>query len=204
MTEPRYRLSFTTGGLLARESVVAAALHQQLGDWAAVRAAIDADNLLQARTVASGQRLGREVVQRLTELTPDEIELVVDATGVERGHLMWAAACRRYALLGEFAEEVLRERFLVLAPQINHSDFDSFMRAKSAWHDELIELKESTFRKLRTNVFLMMREVGVLDMEGNITPAFLTDRVAAALRSREASDVRFFPTSEPVAAGGER
>ena len=31
-------------------------------------------------------------------------ELLKGATATERGHLLWAAACRRYDLIGEFAE----------------------------------------------------------------------------------------------------
>lgn len=204
MTESRYRLSFTTGGLLVREADVAAPLYRRLRDWAKVRAAIESENLLQARTVSSGHRLAREVVQRLAELADDEIDLLVDATFVERGHLMWAATCRRYSLLGEFAEEVVRERFLVLAPTLDRTDFDSFVRTKAMWHEELAELKESTYRKLRSNVFLILHEAGVLDDGGSITPAVLTDRVAAALGTRARSDIRFFPASEPVAPGSGR
>ncbi len=197
----RYRLSFTSGGLFVREADVAVPLYLRLGDWAEVRAAIEAGNLLQARTVASGRRRAREVVQRLAELTDGEVGLMADATSVERGHLMWVAACRRYTLLGEFAEEVLRERFLVLAPTLQYPDFDSFMRTKAVWHEEIDGLKESTYRKLRTNVFLMMREAGVLDETGNIIPAVLTGRVVAALSAGSASDVRFFPSNERAATG---
>jgi hypothetical protein len=117
---------------------------------------------------------------------------------------MWAAACRRYSLLGEFAEEVLRERFLVLAPTLDHSDFDSFVRTKAMWHEELAELKESTYRKLRANVFLMLREAGLLSDNGRINPVMLTDRLAAVFANGTASDVRFFPTNESVAPGGGR
>ena len=204
MTEHRYRLSFTAGGLLVREAGVAAPLYQRQGDWSKVRATLESENLLQGRTVSSGHRLAREVVQRLAELTDDEIDLLVDATSVERGHLMWAAACRRYSLLGEFAEEVLRERFLVLAPTLDHSDFDSFVRTKAMWHEELAELKESTYRKLRANAFLMLREAGLLSDNGRINPVMLTDRLAAVFANRTASDVRFFPTNESVAPGGGR
>jgi len=202
VTEHRYRLSFTAGGLLAREAGVAAPLYQRVGDWSKVRATIESENLLQGRTVSSGHRLAREVVQRLAELTDDEIDLLVDATSVERGHLMWAAACRRYSLLAEFAEEILRERFLVLAPTLDHSDFDSFARTKATWHEELVELKASTYRKLRANVFLMLREASLLSDNGHITPIMLTDRLAAVFANGIASDVRFFPTNEPVAPGG--
>ena len=204
MTEHRYRLSFTTGGLLVREAGIAAPLYQRDGDWSKVRTTLESENLLQGRTVSSGHRVAREVVQRLAELTDDEIDLLVDATSVERGHLMWAAACRRYSLLGELAEEVLRERFLVLAPILDHSDFDSFAHMKAMWNEELAELKESTYRKLRSNVFLMLREAGLLSDNGQIIPAVLTQRLAAAFANSTASDVRFFPTNESVAPRGGR
>lgn len=204
MTEHRYRLSFTTGGLLLREAGVAAALYQREVDWSKVRTIIESENLLQGRTVASRHRLAREVIQRLAELTDDEIDLIVDATSAERGHLMWAAACRRYSLLGEFAEEVLRERFLVLAPELDHSDFDSFAHMKAMWHQELAALKESTYRKLRSNIFLMLREAGLLSDKGRITPAVLTERLIAVFANGIASDVRFFPTNESVAQRGGR
>ncbi len=200
LTESRYRLSFTVGGLLVREAGVAASLYRRLGDWAKVRATLESENLLQARTISSGQRLSREVVQRLAELTDDEIDLLVDATSIERGHLMWAAACRSYSLLGEFAEEVLRERFLVLATTLDPADFDSFVRTKAMWHEELAELKESTYRKLRSNVFLMLREAGLLSDDGRINPVLLSGRLAAVFANRTASDIRFFPSNEPVAA----
>jgi hypothetical protein len=110
----RYKLSFTSGALLMREALIAAPLYLRERNWSKARAVIEEDNLLQARTVASGRRFAREVMQRLAALTEDEIELLVDATATERAHLLWAAACRRYDLIGEFAEEVVRERFLLL------------------------------------------------------------------------------------------
>lgn len=190
----RYALSFTSGALLTREASVAVPLYLREHEWAKVRAAIEEDNLLQARTRSAGARLGREVVQRLAVLSGEELELLLDATPTERGHLMWAAACRRYALIGEFAEEVLRERFLLLTPTLEHGDFDSFLRGKALWHDELAELRESTLLKLRATLFRMLREAGLLAKDGRILRAMLSDRVATALAARPPSDLRFFPT----------
>lgn len=202
MTQARYRLSFTSGGLLVREAGVAAPLYLPVGDWGKVRATIRAENHLQARTVSSGHRLAREVVQRLEELTDPEIELLIDGTSSERSHLMWTAACRRYDLLGEFAEEVVRERFLLLAPTLSAEHFDAFVRAKAVWHEELSAAAPSTLQRLRSNAFLMLREAGLLSEAGEILPAVLSSRVTEALQRRSPSDVRFFPTPAE-ATGGE-
>jgi hypothetical protein len=194
----RYALSFTSGALLMREALVVAPIYLREHDWAKVRQLIDEDNLLQARTVSTGHRRAREVAQRLAVLTEGELELLVDSTTSERGHLLWAAACRHYDLIGEFAEEVLRERFLLLTPTLDHNDFDSFIRSKALWHEEVAVLKDSTLRKLRSNVFRMLVEAGLLTEDGRILQAVLSNRVADALSARTPSDIRFFPTGGGV------
>ena len=111
VTSPRrYALSFTAGALLVREGVLLALVYIQRRDWEQVRREAVRGNLLQTRTESTGARLVRETVTRLSALTDEEIELLVEATASERGYLMWSAVCRRYELIGEFAEEVLRER----------------------------------------------------------------------------------------------
>jgi hypothetical protein len=194
----RYRLSFSVGGLFLQGASIGAGLYLEFRDWRAVRAAIDADNLLQARTVASAKRLGRELVPRLAELTDDELRLLLDATAAERGHLMWVAACRRYVLIGEFAEEVVRERFLLFARSLAPEHFESFVRAKSMWHEELSSLTDPTLRKLRTTVFLMLREAGLLSESGEILASVLSPRVTRELQKRVPSDGRFFPVIPEV------
>ena len=196
MSSTAYRLSFTSGGLLTREAAVAAPLYLCLGDWAEVRSTVDEENALQTRTVASGKRLSRELVQRLAELSDEEVSVISDATATERAQLMWVAACRRYDLIGEFAEEMVRERFLLMTPTLGPADFDSFIRAKALWHEELAELADSTLRKLRTNLFLMLREAGILTDAGQIMPVVLSTPIAGLLTARTPSDIRFFPARD--------
>ena len=197
----RYALSFTTGALLAREGALLARVYLTLRDWNRVRDQVVEDNLLQARTYRTGIRLTRETVKRLSTLNDDEIGLLVEAAAAERAHLMWTAACRRYELIGEFAEEVLRERYLTLASTLGYEDFDSFIRTKTLWHEELVDIKESTLQKLRSNVFKMLHEAELLSEAGYIVPAVLSERVAVRLNARTPSDLRFFPTPTATEQG---
>ncbi|MCH1882880.1 DUF1819 family protein [Agrococcus sp. ARC_14] len=194
-TDGRYALSFTSGALLTREAVIAVPLYLDVRDWRIVRDQLRAENLLQARTASSGFRLAREVAQRLAVLTDAELELLRDASPSERDHLMWVAACRRYAVIGDFAEEVLRERFLLLTPSLSYEDFDSFVRRKALWHPELAEVKDSTLQKLRSTVFRMLTEAGLL-IGGEVVNAPLSERVRDALDAQTPSDVRFLPTRD--------
>jgi hypothetical protein len=109
---------------------------------------------------------------------------------------MWIAACRRYVLLGEFAEEVVGERLLLLKPYLHLSDFDAFIRVKALWHPELDTLAVTTRRKLRQNSFRMLREAGLLAEDGAVLNAFLTPRLVELLEAREPSDLRLFPRSQ--------
>lgn len=193
----RYELSFTTGALLAREGALLAPHYLDRGDWELVRDHAVQVNLLQTRTHSTGVRLVRETVKRLSSLSNDEVAILVEATAAERAHLMWAAACRRYELIGEFAEEVLRARFEVLVPTIAYEDFDSFVRTKAVWHEELAAAKDSTLQKLRSNVFKMLQEAELRSADSSIVPAVLSERVTRALSTRTPSDLRFFPMRQP-------
>jgi hypothetical protein len=197
----RYALSFTTGALLAREATLLAPVYIKQRDWEQVRELAVRGNLLQVRTHRTGVRLASETVQRLSALADGEIDLLIEATASERAHLMWAAACRRYEFIGEFAEEVVRERFLLLASTLEYQDFDSFVRAKALWHEELADIKNSTLQRLRSNLFKMLREADLLSEAGDIVPAVLSERVAAALGALSPSDLRFFPIQRAGAQG---
>ncbi|UYK40976.1 DUF1819 family protein [Microbacterium terricola] len=192
----RYKLSFTTGRLFLQNASLAAEIYGRLHDWREVREAIDSANLLQSRASRSATRMGGELIQRLQELTDAEVSLLAVVTGEERAQLMWVATCRRYSLIGEFAEEVLRERFLQLAADVLPEHFDSFIRGKALWHDELGEVTSKTMQKLRSTVFLLMRDAGLTGDDGRIIPAVLSRRVRDELAKRTPSDVRFFPTRE--------
>lgn len=191
----RYALSFTSGGLLVREADLIVAQYLRARDWTAVRQAVVERNLLQARTNSSSVRVTRETIQRLGALDDAELEILADASLTERCHLMWAAACRRYDLIGDFAEEVLRERFLLMTPTVNAEDFERFMTSKSLWHPELDELKPSTREKLRQTIFRMLHEAGLRAEAGAIIPAVISERVQGVLAASEPSDIRFFPTT---------
>jgi hypothetical protein len=191
----RYSLSFTSGALLLHEASIAAPLYIEDRDWALVRRRIEAENLLQARTVSSGQRRAREITQRLATLSDPELELFENSTVTERGYLLWVAACRRYTLIGEFAEEVLRERFLVMATTLGYEDFDAFLRSRAVWHEEVANLKESTANKLRGNVFRMLADTGLLTATHQIVTPLLSDSLVTLLTRGNPSDLRFFPVA---------
>lgn len=221
----RYRLSFTVGGLLAEQGRTVAGL--MVGDTA-VAAAVDtlasadrdddafapaellesvrryavAENVLQIRTHAAGVRIVNEVIKRLSALTMGELRCIADADMLQsdRRALMWVAMCRYYALVGEFAQEVLREHFLIGAPAITYDDYDHFMLGKAMWHPEIDDLSTSTSAKLRSNVFKAMVEAGLVNRsDDTIIPSLLSREVTGILMRRPES-FGFFPMRGQISA----
>lgn len=194
--QQQYLLSFTSGTLYLSGAPIAADLYLQSHDWVIVRESLRANNLLQARAASTATRWSFELVNRLQTLTDDELSLLIDATGNELDQLMWVATCRHYAIIAEFAEEVLRERYLLMQLELNTKHFDAFVNEKALWHKELSEISASTYQKLRSNLFKMLREGGLINEGGIIIPTVLSVRVREQLARRSPSDIRFFPTTE--------
>lgn len=197
----RYDLSFGTGALLVREAVLLAEARKPGESWEHLRARAVADNLLQSRAVASTVRRTRAALKRVSMLDDGELDALLNSTAADRALLMWAAACRAFSLIGEFAEEVVRERFLLLTPSITYEEFDAFVSSKAPWHPELTGLKESTTRKLRQTVFRMMAEADIVTKSGVIVPIVLPPRLVSLLDARDPSDLRLFPTRTPMSGG---
>lgn len=212
--DARYRLSFTVGGLLMPQGVVCARCfvdsHPQpdapdvpVGEAiVSIRDEVVDANMLAIRTVSANRRVTAEVCKRLSALSYAELALLAsDAVSPQdRRYLMWIAMCRYYLFVGEFASEVLRERFL-LGETISHADYDRFVLNKALWHPELESVSAATASKLRGNVFKAMREAGLVegDPRGvcSIVPAVF-GRSLAALEGPGSTSLLFFPSRGPM------
>lgn len=200
----KYCMSFTTGGLFQREALLMAEHYLNLGDWQAVQDAAISQNLLQARTLNSSKRVCREIIARLKTLGPGELDLFVDANPQEQRYLLWLSVCRRYQFIGDFAVEVLRERFITLKTDLSHEDFDSFFNRKSDWHDELDQLRPATRNKLRQVLFRILREADLVTETGIINAAMLSPRLLDEIPKESRNNAMFFPAFDADIRGVSR
>lgn len=196
MTTERYRLSFTAGGLFVREAPAIVERYLQTADWVGTRSQVRTENLLQLRTAAASTRFSKELIARLQELDRDELEELREANVRDQSYLLWVAACRRYEFLREFASEVLREHYLARRTQLTASDYDAFFNSKALWHEELEGLADSTQKKLKQNLFRMLREAGLVTPQHLIQVALLSPRVAQLIAKRDRRDLFVFPVSD--------
>lgn len=192
----RYRLSFTTGGLFLQEAPLVVERYLTLRDWKQTREQVRAENLLQVRTSAAATRISKELIARLELLDTEELEFMVEGSLREQGYLLWAATCRRYAFIRDFAREVLREHYLLMRRQLTTSDYDAFFNAKALWHVELDELAASTQSKLRQNLFRMLRDADLISAQSQIQPVLITPALAHLLVLHGNEQLLIFPATD--------
>ena len=190
--DTQYAVSFTCGALLAPESIRVATVYAQCSSWEETRKLCLADNLLQAARTKTLQRLTQEIIGRLKTLKDDELLFLADADFSEQKYVLWLALCRRYALIGDFAREVLHEFFASRKNSLTVDDYDIFFAQKALFHDELQKLSSATRRKARQMLFSMMRDAGLIDRGHRIIPC-IPGRALLCLLGRAGTDAMFFP-----------
>jgi hypothetical protein len=196
MNQEKYIVSFTTGSLFHHESVTLAGLYLEHGHWKAVRDMVIKENILQARTLTSLERVCREIISRLKTLNTEELAFLTRASHQEQGYLLWLAICRRYRFIADFAIEVVRERYITLKADLTHEVFDSFFNHKSDWHPELEKIQPSTRKKLRQVLFRMLSEADLLTADNMIAPAMLSPELITLISRGNRQELSFFPAFE--------
>lgn len=188
-------MSFTAGALLQPESVTIAKLYLEVGDWDLVKEKVIAENLLQSRALSTLKRLSHEIIARLETLSIDELTLLTESEYQDQAYILWIAICRYYRFIADFATEVLRERFITFKPDLQHSDFDTFLNRKCDWHSELDSLSVSTRKKLRQVLFKMLRDANFLDSRNNIQATMLSSRLIGIIKHNDSRDIKYFTIS---------
>ncbi len=196
MKKDTYSLSFTTGGLFHQESLILGKLYVEANDWDRVRTQVLSENLLQSRTLNTSKRQCREIISRLETLERSELDLLIYGSTQEQKYLLWMAVCRCYRFIAEFAEEVFRERYIGLKPDLQYVEFDFFFNKKSEWHPELEKIKPTTKNKLRQVLFKILREADLLTTKNTINASMLSQRLLAAIPREKRRDVFVFPLFE--------
>lgn len=192
----KYLMSFGTGGLYVNESAAIARIHCPSVDWDITASLAKEAGAFPVRKASSAQRSIREIVNRLRRLSDRELEVLVEGDRSEQAALLWLAACRAYRFVGEFAVEVLSDRFLSLRTDLTYDDFDAFLAAKAEWSPKLASLSSTTHAKLRAVLFRLMREAEILSPDDRILGSVLSRRVLALIHAADPDELQFFPGAE--------
>lgn len=194
----KYKLSFLLGGLYYNESLILANLYNELKDWKLVRKEAMDKNLLQTRMQSSSKRIVSEILNKLMLLNDEELVFLINGNEQDQKLLLWIATCRRYTFIKDFSVEVVIYNYQNLKKIVNRDEFDIFFNQKSQTHPELDKITELTRNKLRSVMFKNMREAGLIDNKGLISPAFPSNELIALLKDTSPEDIYIFPISNII------
>ena len=159
----RYNLSFTAASLRPELARIIAETYLACADWDLTKQRVLEHNALQARTVSSGNRMEREIRQRVQKLTRPQIEILASAPADSRAAVAWLSALKSSAFVFDFAAEVVRAKLEALDPVLRPSDYETFYSGKCTAHPELVAIKPATQVKIKCVLLTMLREAGILN-----------------------------------------
>lgn len=192
--KPKYRMSFSVGGLMLNESLMIAQSYQHGESWASARERLLAQGASSLPKLASQTRALREAYDRIGHLSDFERHYVsAEADRAEQQAMIWLAICRTYRFVYEFAVEVISERYQSWRLDLGHEVFDRFLAEKAERDPSLAELSSSTCAKLRQVLFRILRETGSISIDGTIQPIWLSGRMKRLIEENNPADLRIFP-----------
>jgi hypothetical protein len=158
---PRYRADIGGGTLMLPESRKVASLLLKGLPAGAWQKAIEGENLLQKTSPAGAKRIASLIRARLETMTDDLWLLVRDGDRDVAMQAVFAASIKHSALLGDFIDIVVRERFRGFhdtLPKTSWTEYLDICRSRS----EMPVWKDSTAKKLGEHVYRILSEVDVL------------------------------------------
>lgn len=196
-----YSRPSTTATLMWNEAILIGRLYAELGDWQKVRAKVMEENTLRVRTQGTLARLYGEAKSRLDQLTAAQQELLLAGSLADQRHLLWLALCRRYPFIGEFAELVVREKYLRYDRVLADDDYYAFYSDRSAWRPDILKWTETTLKQQKALLFRSLREAEMMTENNQIAPALLSDRVIEAIRTDAPKALLYYTvTDQEIAA----
>lgn len=159
----RYRADITAGALKLAESRVIADLLLRQTDEQGWTSAIVEQNVLQARSSASAQRLTRLIRNRFELVGPELWTLIRDGTSTVATHAALAAAIKHSALLGDFLEIVVADQYRLFKASLSNRLFATYLEGCRERDPEMPQWNESTQKRLRSSVFQILAQSGYIE-----------------------------------------
>jgi len=186
-----YNADLTAGSLKLRESRLLAGLLLADTDELGFRAAVQKENILQCRTVATAVRLARLIRGRLQGFDPVFWKMVAEGSNELAVQCLLAAAVKQSALLRDFISQALRDEYRALHTTLAPAVWVAFLDGCAARDPSVATWHETTARRLRSTVFQILAQAGFLSDTRNRTLQKVTilPDLAKYLRQTGDSDI---------------
>ena len=162
MQKFKYDSDLIGGSLLVRESRVIAELLLQSANETEWKQAIQEENRLQKRSLASAKRQARALRQRLGRLDQPFWRALRDGDDELATQIAFVATLERNLLLMEFVETVVRDAFILRVERLAHYQWMEFLEDRANRDPTILGWTESSKKKMGQVVFRILAEVGIL------------------------------------------
>jgi hypothetical protein len=159
----RYHADITAGALKVPESRVIADLLLRGVSTEEWKSAIEASNVLQARSQATAIRLARLLRIRLGTMDAALWRLVRDGSSTVATHACLAAAVKHSKLLGDFLDTVVRAEVRAFSGSLSRRAWEDFLEACAMRDPRVAQWNPSTVKRLRSTVFQILAQAGFLE-----------------------------------------
>lgn len=163
MQKFKYDSDLIGGSLLVRESRVIADLLLLNADEDEWKRAIEEENRLQKRSLASAKRQARALRQRLEKLDQPFWRALRDGDDELATQIAFVATLERNLLLIEFVETVVRDAFIVRSERLAHYQWMEFLEDRANRDPTIGNWTESSKKKMGQVVFRILAEAGILE-----------------------------------------
>ncbi|MFA5417027.1 MAG: DUF1819 family protein [Bacteroidales bacterium] len=183
----KYSFSFTTSSLRLNEMVMVAN-HLVKGR------SLDVTSELGNGNTKTGGKMFSEMKKRIANLTPLEVEILLQGDLVAQRQMAFLSICKTYGFIRDFVVEVLFEKMLVFDYQITDGEYLSFFRRKAELHPEMDKLTEITQSKIRQVIFKMMEQAGIINHVKTkvLLPQLLEGSIVVAIREDDPDLLKVF------------
>ncbi len=182
-SHPIYNAEISAGSLMFSESRKVAKLLLAGADDQDWHKAIYIDNVLQKKVPATARRMLRLIRNRLEPMSPELLEMVVRGTSETAMQALLVAAIRHSRLLGDFLNDVVKEKYRIFDKQLTVQDWKKFLYTCELRDSMVTQWTETTRAKLGQVIFRILAEARYLDSTRSLklTPITLTPEVRSYL-----------------------
>lgn len=140
---------------------------------------VRSENILQKRTVATGVREGRLIMNRLELADRELLSLIVNDNRQIAKQAVLVLAIEHSRLIGDFLRRVIKERWRVFEQQLRPSDWDAFLDECEQFDPSVRNWKPVTRAKLGQVVKRILVQAGFLEGKTNhrIIPAMIMPEI---------------------------
>ena len=182
-SNPIYNAEISAGSLMFRESRKVAKLLLEGSDEDGWYQAIHVDNILQKKVPATARRMIRLIRNRLEPMSPELWELIVNESAETALQALLVAAIHHSRLLGDFLNNVVKEKYRIFDKQLTVQDWKKFLYTCELRDSVVTQWSEKTRAKLGQVIFRILAEARYLDSTRSLKliPVTLTPEVRSYL-----------------------